>query len=93
MPDVPYTLASGDLAFWDTFSGLVPCRVLSIAGTEGDPSTGQKFKIKLTAERGPYKAGEEIDTLGTSVVHRKGVYVRNGQYRVLINWSVKPDVR
>lgn len=52
------TLAAGSLAYWDTFAGLVPCKVQSIKGPSGPASSDQYVKARLTANRGPYKRGE-----------------------------------
>lgn len=51
------------LAYWDTFAGLVPCRVLSIS-TNGNASVDRLtsddayIRIEITARRGPYERGE-----------------------------------
>ena len=52
----------GTLAYYDTFAGLVPCKVLEIK----DDCYGFHFgpydalKIQVTADRGPYKKGEML---------------------------------
>lgn len=68
MPNM--TLKVGDLAYFDTFAGMITCRVMSITGTSGHPSTGQTVKAQLTAERGAWKPGEVIETSGLHVCPR-----------------------
>lgn len=55
-------LKAGTLAYWDTFAGLVPCRVRHVAATRGG-SPGWAADITLTAARGPYRRGEIHDNL------------------------------
>jgi hypothetical protein len=43
------------LAYLDSFSGLVPCRVVAV-GDWSDP--GSEARIQFTATRGPWKRGE-----------------------------------
>lgn len=43
------------LAYWDSLSGLVPCRILAV----GDWTDGSsQARVKLTGSKGPYKRGE-----------------------------------
>ena len=72
------TLKVGDLAYWDSFAGLVPCKVMSIEGTSGIASTAQRVEFTLTAARKPYKRGELQEASALHVVPRKSV---RGQYR------------
>ena len=52
------------LAYWDTFAGLVPVKVLSVS-TNGNANTSRLtandafIRIKIMANRGPYTRGEE----------------------------------
>lgn len=56
--DLRPVLRAGCFAHWDSMSGAIPCRVISITGKSGVPSSEQSVIIKLTAHRGPYKRGE-----------------------------------
>lgn len=82
----PLILRKGDLALFDTFSGMIPCRVLDIKGTPGLASTAQVVTIALTATRGAYKRGERVESTGLHVCPRRSVtvnqYIR--QYTVEI---------
>ena len=69
------TLRAGILAYFDSFDGLIPCRVLSI-----DPQ--RNVCAQLTANRGAYKRGEVLESSHNWVVPRSSVYVRSGQYRI-----------
>lgn len=73
-------LTADSFAYWDTFAGLVPCRVISITDDNGCP----KVKFKLTARhaRGPYKYGEEHEDFAFFVPPRAAVVMRGRQYRI-----------
>ena len=61
------------LAYYDTFSGLIPCKVLQI--------TGDTCTIKLTAARGAYKRGEILtDTNRRYVWDRAKSFPKRGSY-------------
>ena len=64
------TLAVGNLAYFDSFAGMVPCWIMTIVGPSGVPSTSQRITIKFTAKRGPYKRGETLETFGLHVCPR-----------------------
>ena len=61
-------------AYFDSFAGLVPCRVLSVA-TDG-------VVVRLTAARGPYRRGEVLTWPHTRIVSRKAVYRSGYTYRI-----------
>lgn len=70
-------LKAGVLAYWDTFSGLVPCRVRHVRAGR----LGWEVDITLTAARGPYRRGEIHDGLTTSrVVPRQCVRKLRSRY-------------
>jgi hypothetical protein len=71
-------IRSGDLALWDGFRYSVPVKVLSIAGT-GELNGTTQIRVRVTAERGPWKRGEVLDADGTEVYTR--VRSGNGKYR------------
>ena len=70
------TLTVGCLAYLDSFSGLIPCRVLSIGQTG--------LNIEITARKAKvYRRGERLFGISSSrVVSRKSVFVHGGQYRI-----------
>lgn len=64
------TLRVGELAFLDSFAGLVPCRVLAI----GDASEAlRSVRVKVTATRGAYRRGEEVESNVLNVCPREAV--------------------
>jgi hypothetical protein len=70
------TLRPGSLAYFDTFTGLVPCRVDRIEGPDlfnGAPSSEQIAHFTLTANRGAYKRGEKLHAWVLHVVPRDAV--------------------
>lgn len=78
-------LIPGSLAYFDTFAGLIPCRVDRIEGTQrpdGIPSSEQTAHFTLTANRGAYKRGEKLSAWVLHVVPRKAIKVRSGQFRI-----------
>ncbi len=81
------TLESGDAAFYDTFAGTIPCKVLSITGRSGNPGSAQTITVKLTASRGAYKKGEVIESNGLKIVPRAAVHGNRirSNYRVIVD--------
>lgn len=72
------TLETGCLAYYDCFTGFIPCWITAINGPVGVPSTAQRVTIKITARKGAYKRGEVIETSGIHVVPRGAL--RRGKY-------------
>lgn len=74
------TLTVGSLAYFDSFGGMIPCKVTAITGTSGVPSTAQHVTLTVTASqahccgRSPYKRGDQIETNGIHAVPRKAHY-------------------
>lgn len=74
------------LAYIDSFSGLVPCKVLYIS--EPDEYGGHYIKVKVTASRNGYKRGTVETFTGRIIVPRDAVYLRCHQYRIRpYSWS------
>lgn len=81
------TLRVGSLAYYDTFAGLVPCKVLSLKEETKDPSVPMSYElalggipsrykatVRITATRGAYRKGEILmDLFAHDVVPRKAV--------------------
>ena len=65
---------AGDLAYIDSFAGLVPCKVIEI--TDG------AVTVKITATRGAYKRGTIESHSAHYVVPRSAVRVRAWQYKI-----------
>ena len=82
----------GASAYWDTFSGLIPCKVLKVTevgyGFRCGPYKAVEFQ--LTADRGPYKRGE-ILTADASHVPPKSM-IRRLKYsnRIITTYMYKP---
>jgi len=59
------------LAYWRTsFSGFVPCRVLSDRPYSKPGQDGLFVKLRTTAARGPYPKGHIVETRLSNVVRR-----------------------
>ena len=76
-------LKSGSLAYVDTFSGMIPCKVLGIRGISGIASSEQDVDVILTATRGAYKKGERLTWRGHKVVPRRAARFRKYGTRIL----------
>jgi hypothetical protein len=84
-------LQAGSMAFLDTFSGQVPCKVLSVSGdsTGNVCAPSPTVKVKLTAARGAYRKGETIESTGFHVYPRQCRVKRGCFYRINTNYTVK----
>jgi len=65
----------GTLAFYDTFAGLIPCKVLEVKESGFGFRCGpyDVIKFKLTADCGAYKKGEILTADAMRVPPRKMV--------------------
>ena len=77
------TLKVGSFAYYDSFSGLIPCKVIALGGPSGTVNSNQRAAIKLTAPLGPYKTGEKLYLSCLQVVPRKAVRFRKYGTRIL----------
>ena len=79
---------AGELAYLDTISGLVPCKVLNIMNL--DPFS-KNIRVKITANRKGYKKNETVEVKYRTVVPRKSVVTRQGKLMIIPNyiWSVR----
>ena len=79
------THKTNTLAYFDSFSGLIPCKVIDI---KESPGLGN-IRIKLTAGRGAYRRGEVLESTWIHVVPRS--HVRMSKYGARIiggyNWK------
>lgn len=79
-----YMITRGQLAYIDSFAGLVPCKVLSIA--DDDTVT-----VRVTAARRGYARGEVTDIRPPFLVKRSQVFTRRGQPVINGRVIVVPD--
>ena len=86
-----YRFNPGALAYFDSFAGMVPCKVKEVA--KGGPHAGWMVAAHdvvtavVTAKRGSYRKGEVLKLGAHQCVPRPHVVVRSGQYRVRTNYS------
>lgn len=71
--DVRPVLRAGDLAYYDSMTCMIPCRVLSIRGQSGAPGSASSARVKTTAARNGWPKGAEFDSWTLHVVPR-GAY-------------------
>lgn len=68
-----YTIAAGDLAYIDSFAGLVPCKVLEVHPPE-EGYHRAAATVRVTGARPGWPKGEEYEgALGLSIVARSQV--------------------
>lgn len=79
----PNTLRAGSTAFLDTFSGLVPCRVLTI---QGDPRPEAKVLVTRTIKA--YRKGEQV-TMDTAHVIPSGALGRRGYATTILPYNIE----
>lgn len=75
-------LEPGKLAYFDSFSGPVPCRIDSITSENRDdsrPSSRQQVTATVTAERGAYRKGLALSGWGLQFFPRKALGRRSGK--------------
>ena len=86
------TLRKGSLAYYDTFSGLIPCKVLSIKGGEnGLASSEHRVTFKLTANRRAYKRGEVLEAWALDVPPRSAIAFIGTSVAMILNFNVVVD--
>jgi len=79
------------LAYFDSFSGLVPCRILSVDRTPDTMGSSAFVEVQFTAPRGPFRRGEKYTTFLHRVVPRNAI--RRTRYHTRIrahDWNKIP---
>lgn len=76
MADLPPVLRTGDLAYYDGLTAVIPVKVLSIRGESGAPGTVSSVRIKTTAVRNGWPIGTEFDCFSHHVIPRKAFHWR-----------------
>lgn len=75
------TLKIGDLCFFDSMVGLIPCRL--IAG-DRSPTGSLRLTLQVTSRRGGvYVRGDTIETSPNWAIPRKSVKIRNGVKKIV----------
>lgn len=83
----------GTLAFFDSFAGLIPCRVESIHDTipAGNSLRGKTnqcvIRAKITANRGAYLKGDKIESTALHIIPRNHVSRRKYGARIIGGYS------
>ena len=73
---IPSVFHPGTFAFYDTFSGLIPCKVVAIRDNLELPenlrgaSSDCRITVKLTAPRGAYRKGETVESDALKIIPR-----------------------
>lgn len=77
---------AGELAYFDSFAGLIPCKVVSVNDAADSEFLGLSITVKLTADRGSYRRGEVIESDALHVIPRgyvRGLRSRSSTPRIL----------
>lgn len=82
------TVTAGTLAYYDSFTGLVPVRVDSVKANDDDIVY---VRFTVTASRHGYPQGEQWTTNASRVIARDTVRRRNGRYRIIASSDYYPD--
>jgi hypothetical protein len=89
-----HVFRAGTNAVYDTvFNGLIPCKVIEVTHDCYGFICGQpdSLTIRLTADHGPYRKGEEIKASGYSVVPRKMLRKRKYSTTVCTSYVWRQD--
>jgi hypothetical protein len=82
MNDIRPVLRAGDLAYYDSMTGMIPCRVVSIRGKSGAPGSESSALVKTTAKRNGWPVGTQFDTWTLHVVPRAAFFRRRPGARI-----------
>jgi len=78
------------LAYLDTFTGLIPCRVLGWDLSSLSFRDGARLLVKVTADRGAFCRGEVLSEDPWHVVPRDMIRRRSGQLRICTTYVWEP---
>lgn len=96
-------LRTGSLAHFDSMSGMIPCKVLRVRANvppsygssapdcNGAPSSMQMVTFRVTANRGPWKRGEQCEAWGLRVVPRKAYRITRARGGRILFYTVECD--
>jgi len=80
----------GDLAYYESFAGMVPVKVLDQATHRTATGSVDGVIVRVTADRGTYRRGEVMTAAEFAIVPRSHVRTRNGvQYVVNHNYEIR----
>jgi hypothetical protein len=97
----PKTLKTGCAAYFDTFAGLVPVKVLTVTAPEkppvfdlghGNARVSIKVTARVTKEHGPYKNGEVVESDSLHIVPRDAI-IRHQFSSTIGVYDVVPDTQ
>lgn len=71
-------LKANTSAFFDTFAGLVPCKVLKVTGDSPWATSAVDVTFRITKNHGPYKKDEQITSSSLWVCPTEAIRTRGG---------------
>ena len=89
------TLKAGDYCYFESFAGLIPCRIVSIIGIPGPASSAQRIIAKATGnrhERFGYRLGDTIEAFAFHFIPKSSIRRRKYSTAVVGRWLVQPDL-
>ncbi|MFI6495978.1 hypothetical protein [Nonomuraea typhae] len=87
-PRTPVPMKAGDLVYYDTFSGLIPCKVERIYTQQEYPSNIIYTYVRavVTKSYKGYEKGETIVAAWNQVCPRKSRVLIGHEYRIWMNY-------
>lgn len=93
MPNYRHTIyGAGQLAYVDSFAGLIPCTVVNVEIGESDFRPETIVTVKINATRRDYRRGEILTVAEGRVIPRDKIRVRSGQYKILMSFAWVPGI-
>ena len=89
------TLKAGDRCYFDSFAGLIPCRIVSIIGIPGPASSAQRIIAKATVNRNSrygYYRGSIIEAFAFHFIPKTSIRRRKYSTVIVGRWLVQPDL-
>jgi hypothetical protein len=85
------TLKTGSEAYYDSFAGLIPCRVDAVSGTSGPGSTRQIIRATITRTCMPYRKGDQVEVTGLHVIPANAIRRRQRNATAIAPFNVEAD--
>jgi len=84
------TLKTGSPAYYDGLHGLVPCKVVSITGPSGRPSSAQQVNLVVTRNTRLYAPGYRFSVWALHAIPPKAIRRRKYSTRITV-YTVESD--
>ena len=79
---------TGDLAYYDSFDGMIPCKILDIEDRFDQGNMTHKYiTARITATRKGWKKGDLYTARDYRFIPRNCVHVKDGNYLIRNNFT------